>query len=307
MSNTILSEIQFHIRDIEANTTLFEKINFDERADALDFIDFHIIDRMEGLLHNAAFENELHLLKQQAEQLKRKLEVIDINLFKQLRQNISDGVYAKTSFKTMIDQYLGYDVSIANKVNKPGYDNLDIFINGLLASEPLPEATLAPQPEMVFYQQTPARIIFQLATVIKREDAFVDIGSGLGQVAILVNLLTGATTKGIEYEPAYCAYAKSCAEQLNLTNVEFINADARDADYSHGTVFFLYTPFTGSILQEVLHRLQQEAHNKTIRIFTYGPCSPIVAEQDWLKCLNGDGIDGFKLWEFEEKKIINCT
>ncbi len=198
----------------------------------------------------------------------------------------------------MVDQYLGYDVNITNKISKPGYDNLDIFMSGLLASDPLPEATMAPQPEMVFYQQTPARIIFQLATAIKPEDVFVDIGSGLGQVAILVNLLTGANAKGIEYEPTYYVYANCCSAQLNLNNVEFINTDARYADYSHGTVFFLYTPFTGSILQEVLRRLQQEARNRTIRIFTYGPCSPQVAKQDWLTCLNGDGVNGFTLWKF---------
>jgi hypothetical protein len=29
--------------------------------------------------------------------------------------------------------------------------------------------------------------------------------------------------------------------------VEFINVDARQADYSEGTVFFMFTPFRGEI------------------------------------------------------------
>jgi hypothetical protein len=43
---------------------------------------------------------------------------------------------------------------ITTKPNKIGYDNQDAFINGLLTNQPLPEATIEQQPEMVFYQQT---------------------------------------------------------------------------------------------------------------------------------------------------------
>jgi hypothetical protein len=67
-----------------------------------------------------------------------------------------------------------------------------------------------------------------------------------------------------------------------LPNVDFISKDARNGDYSLGTVFFLYTPFEGRMLQDMLDILQKEAQKRAISIFTYGPCSPHVARQDWL-------------------------
>src|SRR5580692_11631832 len=102
---------------------------------------------------------------------------------------------------------------------------------------------------------------------------------------MLVNRLTGITTKGVEFEPAFCAYARDCAAELNLSNVTFINADARKADYSEGTIFFMYTPFTGEILQEVLALLREQSLLRKIRIITYGPCTAEVAGQNWLESI----------------------
>jgi hypothetical protein len=53
-------------------------------------------------------------------------------------------------------------------------------------------------------------------------------------------------------------------------------------DFSEGTVFYLYTPFTGTILQDVQDSLRQEALKREIHISTFGPCTPVVAEQQWL-------------------------
>jgi SAM-dependent methyltransferase len=158
---------------------------------------------------------------------------------------------------------------------------------------------------MVFYQKTPARIIFELARLaeLKPGDLFFDIGSGLGQVCILVNLISGAATRGIEYEPAYCNYAQTSAAQLNLSNVEFINKDARKGDYAQGTVFFLYTPFEGHMLQDMLDILQKESQKRTITIFTYGPCSPHAARQDWLYDINDGAGNPDQLSQFRSSAL----
>jgi SAM-dependent methyltransferase len=129
-------------------------------------------------------------------------------------------------------------------------------------------------------------------------DVFFDLGSGLGQVPLLVNLLAGVDAKGIEFEPAYCEHAKRYAEELKLPRVEFIQADARDADYTAGTVFFLYTPFEGGILATVLERLRDEA-GWDIRVFTYGPCTATVAEAGWLKPSGGKVAGMYELGMFE--------
>lgn len=104
----------------------------------------------------------------------------------------------------------------------------------------------------------------------------------MGQVAILVNLLAGITTKGIEFEPSFCEYAKGCVAELSLSNVSFINIDARKADYYEGTIFFMFTPFKGEILREVLEILRKESLLRKIKIITYGPCTAQVALENWL-------------------------
>jgi len=287
----VLSDIQSGIRSIEKEPALRKDSNFMSRMEAIDLLDFHIIDRIEGWLQKEGQNEGLSSLKHHAEQAKRELEMIDINLFQRLREKIRTGTYTHPSFGDMIHLYLGYDGSHSCSQGQMGYDQLDVFLNGLLADRPIPEPTIAREPEMVFYQKTPARIIFELKRLaeLKPGDLFFDIGSGLGQVCILVNLISGATTRGIEYEPAYYQYAKTSSSQLNLPNVDFINKDARNGDYARGTVFFLYTPFEGRMLQDMLDILQKESQKRTITIFSYGPCSPHVARQDWLYG-NYDGV-----------------
>ena len=293
----IIAEIKSDIQTIEGDAKLFDEINFDNRVNAIDFIEFHIIERIDSLLQQSAVIEELQLLKQQAEDLKSRLEQIDNNLFIRLHEKIRAGSCIGAAFKTMIDTYIKPD---NNNGGQPGYDNLDIFLNGLFTDAAIPQPVSELEPEMVFYQKTPARVVFELAekAQLKHDDIFFDIGSGLGQVPLLVNLISGIVVKGVEFEPAYHNYAVACATKLSLPNVEFINADARVVDYSAGNVFFMYTPFQGQMLQDVLNLLNKESRRRIIRIYTYGPCSPLVAMQNWLKCTNGQGNNIYKLYEF---------
>jgi len=297
-SFSILSEIRSDIFTVEKNPAILRETNFDERTNAIDFLDFYVIDRIEGLLREIGLDEKPGMLKQRALKLKRKLEKIDARLFKQLHEKIKSGICRQASFREMVHAHMGTYFTDNSRRDMIGYDNLDVFINRLLSDKGMPEPILKRKPEMVFYQKTPARIIFALAELaeLRQHDVFFDIGSGLGQAAILVNLLSGVAVKGIEYEPAYCSYSIECATPLNLTNVEFINADAPYEDYSGGTVFFMYTPFEGSMLLDMLEILRKESQKRTIRLLTYGPCSPCVAQQNWLRCLNGDGHDPYSLY-----------
>ncbi len=170
------------------------------------------------------------------------------------------------------------------------YDHLDELIAGVFAFDQ-PGAPQAPAgPENVFYQPTPARHIFALIRQahLTAADTLIDLGSGLGHVPLLVSSSTGARAIGIEFESAYIASARSCAQKLNLDRVSFLLEDAREADLSAGTVFYLYTPFTGSILRTVLNALRAEAALRSqsatnpFRIATFGPCTTIVAQEPWL-------------------------
>jgi len=275
---TILSTID----ELEKNASLYKEKCFDARADAVDIIEFGIIEQIETLLQKNIQTNELILLKHRSEKLKATLEKIDIHLFKKMRENIWSGKCRGTAFRNMVNEYVGLNLNGHNE--EAGYDNLDLFINGLLPLHALPQQTKELEPEMVYYQKTPARIVFELneRCNFTKQDVFVDLGSGLGQIAILVNLLSGVTAKGIEFEPAFCEYAKACAAELNLPDITFINTDARQADYSEGTVFFMFTPFKGVIMQEVLALLKKESIQRKITVITYGPCTTQVALQKWL-------------------------
>jgi hypothetical protein len=294
----VIHEIQSDIETLEKNAALHEETNFDSRVEAIDYIEFNIIDRIEGLLHTINQPEELTRLKRYAERVKRQLEEIDHTLFQRLRADIRSGVCTGKALKGLIDEYVGRDAR--RQQDAMGYDSLDVFINRLLLINPAPLETKAREAEMVYYQQTPARIILELVEKghLTRKDVFYDLGSGLGQVPILVHLLSGVIAKGIDFEPAYCDYASGCAAALNLSRVEFVNVDARQADYSDGTAFFMYTPFKGGLLQEMLEKLRGEARRRRIRLFTYGPCTSEVSRQSWLKCVDRNGADLYKLGEF---------
>ena len=278
-------EIVAYMESIEGNAALYEEKNFDRRVEAIDFLEFQVMDQVEELWSKTARPDQLTQLKQRAAKIKARLEATDHGLFQQLRAAIRTMRYTDTAFKSLVATYVDLQVTGPGDSEDPGYDNLDIFINGLSPFQTIPEQTIALEPEMVYYQKTPARIIFELIEKypVRKEDVFFDIGAGLGQVAILVNLLAGITVKGIEFEPAFCEYARACAAELHLTDVTFINADARYADYVDGTIFFMFTPFRGEIMQEVLGMLRKVALHRQIRIVTYGPCTAQVALESWLE------------------------
>jgi 2-polyprenyl-3-methyl-5-hydroxy-6-metoxy-1,4-benzoquinol methylase len=206
---------------------LFDEENFAARAKALDALEFDA----------------------DAAEIRQRLEAVDARLFERLRPQI------RNNFRELVDRYVPRNRLATDDIH---YDLLDTFVNGLLLPRPIPIETEANDPEMVPYQQTPSRYVFDMVDRehITANDVFVDIGSGLGQVAILVNLLTGASVRGIEVDAKLCDYAATTARELGLTNVRFENVDARAASYDEGTVFFMYKPFTGSILAEVMKRLR---------------------------------------------------
>jgi len=257
-------------------------------------------DQIGDLQQTTAQPDQLILLQHRAEKVKSDLEEIDSKMFQRLQASIRLGEYTGAAFKDLIGKYVDLNIDHTADQEKIGYDNLDIFINGLLQFQTMPEQTKDLEPEMVYFQKTPARFVFKLVEYshFLKEDVFFDLGSGLGQVAILVNILAGITVKGVEFEPAFCDYARDCAAELNLSNVTFINVDARKADYSEGTIFFMFTPFKGEILQEVLAILRKESLSRKIKIITYGPCTAQVALQSWLDFANPGGDNVYNLGVF---------
>lgn len=100
-------------------------------------------------------------------------------------------------------------------------------------------------------------------------DTFVDIGAGLGRVAMLVHLLAGAKAHGIEIQAPLVERAEARREALALRDVSFERTDAARAALS-GSVFFLYAPMNGPPLVEVLANLRALARTRSIVVCTVG-------------------------------------
>ena len=288
LHNGLQQEMLSHIDTIANDEKIFLEKNFIIRSEALDDIEFHVTDRIQSFAESADSSDRLNDVKQYAEQVRSQLEEVNTKMFDQLRLRISGEHYRGEKLMNLINEYLKNMPDPAIQTYESGYDNLDLFINGLLTYRDLPAQTKEREPGMIYYQKTPARIILELVkkAAFQPGDVFYDLGSGLGQATILVNLLATVISKGVEFEPAYCHYAKTCVAELNLSDTYFINEDARYADYSSGTVFFMYTPFEGEMLCDALSNLYVEAKKRKIRIFTYGSCTPGVARQHWLRQVN---------------------
>lgn len=299
-----VAEIQADLEAIERDVALCVERNFGARQVAGDVIERQLLDRIDGLLATAAQPGPLLGLRQAAEQVQRRLEAIDQQLFRRIRAEIRSGLYRLNELRELIAETAGTSVSDGGPASRGGYDSLDLLINGLLGTTSPPVAERELEPDMVYYQKTPARVLCELIEQanLTQADLFYDLGSGLGHAPILVSLLSAAQARGVEFEPAYCAYAQACAADLRLSRVAFINADARDVAYADGTVFFMYTPFRGRMLEAVLAKLRAEAYGRVIRLFTFGPCTATVAQQPWLARVDQNAPRLYRLAEFRSRQ-----
>jgi hypothetical protein len=264
---------------LEANSSLFRPEQLRERLIALDDLDagFGGIDFEDS---TRCTDSRIH---QRAKALRILLEAANAELYQSVRSDIVRGGRPR-----VLLQWLQNSAN-QNESQIPllglGFDCRDDLLSGVLQLREPNGPNLQLSPEMVFYQPTPVRHILHLiaATGLAQDDVFVDLGSGLGHVPLLVSMATGAQSVGIEVQAAYVASARDCAESLHLSRVQFIPQDAREADLSSGSVFYLYSPFNGSILTDVLSALRMESMRRSIKICSLGPCTRTVAKETWLK------------------------
>lgn len=240
-----------------------EAAAFVARAEAMDRLELHLVGAPEG--------DE----RDRAERLVDVMASIDGGLFEVLREQIRLG-----EGRRALERWIGGAVL-------PGqhYDALDGLLAGILAiDEPAIAPPVSP-PEMVFYQPTPARHIVDgiRRAAISSADVVLDLGSGLGHVPMLVHMLTGACTRGVERVPAYVDSSTRAASALGLEGVSFEAGDARDADLAGVDVFYLFTPFLGTVLRDVLARIEAEAASRPVRVIVLGPCARTFARMAWLR------------------------
>ncbi len=282
----------------ERNTNLFSESNFATRAIALD-----TIQQVYQLLHlhqrDAQWGRYLKTLRQQARALEVRLRQVDEVFFQTLRRQIRTGGHSAATLRQLFDRHTRYRPGRLGQVHR-GYDALDALVHGLLRAEQAPATVQRQDVEMILYEPTPARAILDLLDQVplNADDVFYDLGAGLGHVAILVHLLTGALAQCIEIEAAYCQHAQRCAKELGFSQVRVVNRDARNVDYTNGTVFFMYTPFTGTLLDTVLATLSSVARHHPITLCTYGACTFEMARQPWLRQRHPEAEHAYALGVF---------
>jgi SAM-dependent methyltransferase len=107
---------------------------------------------------------------------------------------------------------------------------------------------------------------------VTRNDVFVDLGAGLGRVAMLVHLLTGARAIGVELQQPLVARAREAAAALGMRthDVDVRLGDAAVTPVPEGDVFFSYASFSPGVLRAVLRHLEANAATKRIVLCAVG-------------------------------------
>ena len=264
---------------LEIDSSLFQPGQLRERLIALDDLDAGF-----GGFDCESFTRCAHAhLHEREKSLRMRLEAANVELYQSVRSDIVRGGRPGALLQWLKDSVS--DSEPGSPEVGLGFDYRDELVSGVLQLTEPSDPNLQLSPEMVPYQPTPVRHVLHLiaTAAVAEDDVFVDLGSGLGHVPLLVSMMTGARSLGVEIEAAYVASARRCAESLRLSHVQFIAQDARDADLSRGTVFYLYSPFKGSILDEVLSALRRESLRRPIKICSLGPCTRRVSNERWLK------------------------
>jgi hypothetical protein len=277
---------------LDSEPSLLKPTKLRQRLEALELLDAYFPD-----IPRPMPPGEVHAeLNRRARAIHARLEAVNRELYESIRNEIQRGTRPRMLLRWIHSSVTSEDE--AGPASGMGYDYLDELVSGVLQLVEPNETRIQRESEQVFYQPTPARHIFSLIrqTALTAEDVLIDLGSGLGHVPLMVSICTPARGTGIEMEPAYVERAQQCAQKLNLDRVTLIHQDARAADLSAGTVFYLYTPFTGSILSHVLALLRREAETRLIRICTYGPCTPVVAQETWLETTAAPEINRIALF-----------
>lgn len=269
------------LHEIASKSADYRLEQIHERDAALERIDDDLLEALEAQMLQDGPTPQLQAVRRNVEAVKADLEAQQAAFFDHLRKKAGSAPDPAEEFRAQLQRYTAWPSVLTPDEG----DRLHAFLTRYLLPWPIPEAASPREPQMVGLQPTPISIVLDLLhqAAFQPGDVFYDLGSGLGHVVILAHLLSGIPSRGIEIDPAYCAYAERLAGELRLPGVQFRHGDARDADYGDGTIFFFYTPFTDDLLRDVLGRIRHAAGTRPITIYSFGPGTLQIADTAWLR------------------------
>lgn len=145
-------------------------------------------------------------------------------------------------------------------------------------------------------------LIWQYLRPVKlhSDDVFYDIGCGTGRVLCVAARLPLRKCIGVELSRPLCEKARANAATLrrSRTTIEIVEGDAAVADYSEGTVYFLFNPFGPQTLQAVLERIGDDLTRRPRKVrFVY--VNPVYRELfdrlKWVKLITNRSFLGSPL------------
>lgn len=146
----------------------------------------------------------------------------------------------------------------------------DAWVDRVLGLDAVPDDGPELPRGCVPYLPCPVDALLRMVELaeVRASDVFIDVGAGVGRAAVLVHLLTGAETVGIEVQPALVRAARELQARLNASRFSPVEGDAAllTGSLTRGSVFFLYCPFSGERLEKFLDDLEAIARARPIRV-----------------------------------------
>ncbi len=292
-----LAQLEQDLGALEQDQSLSEDDNLTGRFLALKRLDF-LAEAYQLRASERLASEQLRRVRA----LQANLERRNRTLFQRVRAGISAGAVTSRQLRTLFEDNGNYRPGDRGCLHWRG-EAADALAAGLFHSDRPPQRWNGGDSEMIHYEPAPVGTLLELVdrVPLTSADRFVDVGSGLGQVVLLVHLLTGVEAIGLEVMPAYVEQAKREAAALCIKGVTFKHGDARNDDLCRGTIYFLFSPFRGQMLQTVLKRLRDEAMTRQLTICSFGPCTLPIAAENWLTIEEPDMNHGFRLAIFHSR------
>jgi precorrin-6B methylase 2 len=159
-------------------------------------------------------------------------------------------------------------LALADLIRDVVPDDRDTFVDEMLGFDHIPSDSEVPRGGTPYLPCGVEEIVRMVREVpLRSTDTFIDLGSGVGRVAILAHLISGARAGGIEIQRPLVALARERAEALRLPDVTFVLGNVVDTELD-ASVFFLYSPFGGDMLRTVLGKLEALARTRPIVVCT---------------------------------------
>lgn len=158
--------------------------------------------------------------------------------------------------------------ALADLIRDVSPEDRDTFVDEMLGIDHIPSDSELPRGGTPYLPCGVDEIMRMVRDVpLSANDVLVDLGSGIGRVAILAHLLSGARCGGIEIQRQLVAVGRELVDTLKLPEVAFAVGNALDMPLD-ANIYFMYSPFNGETLRSMLGRLEELARTRPIVVCT---------------------------------------